>query len=325
MRSRSLSTLAALTLGAAGVALPITSAQAVPTAGVDSVAAAECVTHTDAVGGRSAGERRDPHELSDAKAAAMDRALTQAMKAKGVRVTESGAVATRGKPGGGGGGGTFAGATIPVYWHTITDGAKGQLSSSEISAQISVLNSAYGNSQFTFSLVSTDTTNNPSWYNGITNGSTAEREMKTALHKGGKNALNVYTADLGDSLLGWATFPKSTVDPMDGVVLLDESLPNGSAANYNQGDTGTHEVGHWLGLYHTFQGGCNGKGDYVDDTPAEASPAYACPTGRDSCARSAGLDPIHNFMDYTYDSCMDRFSAGQTTRMQSAWVTYRAS
>ncbi|MBM6404341.1 zinc metalloprotease [Phycicoccus sp. CSK15P-2] len=321
MRTRSLTALAALTLGVAGSVLPLAPAQARTAAGSASVDA-ECTTHSDAVGGRADGQRRDPHELSDAQAAAMDQALKRAMSAQGVSVASNGKVMTEGKAGSAA---AFASATVPVYWHTITDGSRGQLSSAEINSQISVLNSAYSGTGFSFSLVSTDSTNNPSWYNGITNGSSAERQMKNALHEGGKDALNIYTADLGDDLLGWATFPKSSVDPMDGVVLLDESLPGGSATNYNRGDTGTHEVGHWLGLYHTFQGGCNGQGDYVSDTPAEASPAYGCPTGRDSCRRQSGVDPIHNFMDYTYDACMYEFTAGQTTRMQSAWTTYRAS
>ena len=320
MPSRPMTVLATLALGVVTVALPVTNASARPMAG-ESTVTADCVSRTDAASGRHANARFDPHELSNAQAAAMDAALKSAMQAKGITVNAKGQVQTKGKPPAGGG--TFTGATIPVYWHTITDGSKGTLTATEINAQISVLNKAYAGSKFTFSLTSTTTTNNATWYTGLTDGSAAEKAMKTALHQGGKNALNIYTANLGNDLLGWATFPKSTVDPMDGVVLLDESLPGGAATNYNQGDTGTHEVGHWLGLYHTFQGGCTGNGDYVSDTAAEASPAFQCPTGRDSCTRVSGLDPIHNFMDYTYDSCMYEFTTGQTTRMQSAWMTYR--
>ena len=83
-----------------------------------------------------------------------------------------------------------------------------------------------------------------------------------------------------------------------------------------------HKVGHWLALHHTFEGGCNG-GDDVADTPAQETPSFGCPTGKDSCPSLNGLDPIYNFMDYSDDPCLNRFSRGQHSRMKNAWFTWR--
>ena len=155
-------------------------------------------------------------------------------------------------------------------------------------------------------------------------GSAAEREAKSELRQGGSDALNVYAANIGDDLLGWATFPQSytSAPQQDGVVLLLDSMPGGDAAPYNKGDTGTHEVGHWLGLYHTFQGGCSEEERPTSTTPrAEKSPAFGCPDGATRAGRRG--DPIDNFMDYTDDVCMDRFTSGQADRMSAQWTSYR--
>ncbi len=226
---------------------------------------------------------------------------------------------------GGGGGYTPGGGTVNVYAHVIHDGATGNLSSADINAQIDVLNAAYADAGWSFNLVSTDYTDSAYWF-AMTPGSAAESAAKAALRQGGAGDLNLYTANPAGGYLGWATFPwdyASSSDD-DGVVLLHSSLPGGSSAPYNEGDTGTHEVGHWLGLYHTFQGGCRGSGDLVADTPAERSAAYGCPVGRDTCKGSAtGLDPITNFMDYSDDSCMFEFSLEQAARMDANWAAYR--
>jgi Pregnancy-associated plasma protein-A len=217
--------------------------------------------------------------------------------------------------------------TVNVYFHVINKGtgiSNGDVPDDQIQSQIDVLNDAYANSGFSFNLVDVDRTTNATWYT-MAPGTSAEAQAKSALRRGGSSDLNIYTANAGGGLLGWATFPSdyNRAPSSDGVVLLFSSVPGGSAEPYNEGDTGTHEVGHWLGLYHTFQGGCSRSGDYVSDTPSERDPAYGCPVGRDSCARQAGLDPIANFMDYTDDACMDRFSPGQFSRISSLWTTYR--
>ena len=119
-------------------------------------------------------------------------------------------------------------------------------------------------------------------------------------------------------VLWWASLPGT------GLAGESDDEPDG-VLTYDQGDTGTHEVGHWLGLDHTFAGGaCTSPGDKIKDTPTEAGPQFFG-AQRDSCVGSAnrGTDPITNFMDYVDDVCMDNFSADQTRRMRNHWHAFR--
>ena len=222
------------------------------------------------------------------------------------------------------------GGVINVYFHVIRRGtgvSNGDLTTTMINNQMNVLSNAYAMAGWSFNLVAVDRTTNTTWFNSCAS-STVESQMKAALRQGSADDLNIYSCNPSGGLLGWATFPSDyqSRPTLDGVVLLHSSVPGGSAAPYNLGDTATHEVGHWMGLYHTFQGGCarsSTGGDQVADTPAEKSPAYGCPGGRDSCKNLFGLDPIENFMDYSDDACMFEFTAGQDARMDAQFTTYR--
>jgi hypothetical protein len=230
---------------------------------------------------------------------------------------------------------TAGSVTIPVYVHVIRDdGGAGDVPDKRIADQIAVLNASYAgqtggaatNTAFRFALAGTDRTNNTTW-STMGPGSTAERSAKAALRKGGANALNLYFANIGGGLLGWATFPSDyrKKPSQDGVVVLTGSEPGGAVTTYNEGDTATHEVGHWLGLYHTFQGGCSKRNDQVSDTPAEQGPTFGCPApGTLDTCNGAGADPTTNFMDYTDDACMYELTSGQSTRMDAQWSSYRS-
>lgn len=214
--------------------------------------------------------------------------------------------------------------TIPIAFHIITSGNKGNISDDRITEQLTVLNNAYSSLNIKFTLDSVEKVNNSLYYNigpGV-----REFFMKLQLNKNPAEILNVYTLDPSNGVLGWATFPWQYPESsfLHGVVVLNESLPGGNTTAYSLGNTLVHEAGHYLGLYHTFQGGCMAPGDYVDDTPYHADANYGCPSGSNTCT-SEGLDPIENYMNYTDDACMNSFSLGQLDRMEWAITNYKPS
>jgi hypothetical protein len=312
-RRLAVSGVSAIALGAGMAGLP-GSAQAMP---IDAANDTDVCLPGDGTTRGSADYVRDVPQLSAGRVRAMEADLRERIGAD-LQLTEKAAGPIR----------------IDVAVHSIKKRKHGTgVGPQRMSKMVSILNRAFHGGQsgpaiktrFQFRIVSKDWTVNRSWYHA-TLGQARQRAMKRALHVGDAGTLNIYLNKPGDGALGWATFPQSYHDRsrLDGVVIHQESLLGGSIAAYNLGDIVPHEVGHWLGLYHTFQGGCSKRNDRVTDTPAEQSPEFGCTAGRDTCPVKTGRDPIHNFMDYSKDACMNRFTKGQNERMVLHWRAYRS-
>jgi PKD repeat protein len=241
---------------------------------------------------------------------------------------------------------------IPVIVHVIAKkSGVGRIPENYIRSQIDVLNEDYSaldgtlgaggtNVRVRFRLVDKDPQGRPHpGFEYVVNdaffndpGPSAENPMKQALHWDTKRYLNLYTNDAsGGGTLGYATFPQDqngTGGYLDGVVIVHTSFGRDapSGGQYDKGRTATHEVGHYLGLFHTFQNGCSDAanpyrtGDLIRDTSPASGPTFDCPVGARSCS---GLAPIRNYMDYTQDTCMNEFSPEQSNRIRCAIVNYR--
>ncbi len=217
---------------------------------------------------------------------------------------------------------------VPVRFHVISAGRVGRLSRVAVDAQVRALNAAYGGTTggadtgVSFRLIRVDSVDDARWFKRPHD---FQQQMIGSLATGGPGTLNLFTAGVGSDVLGFSTFPQwyRLRPSIDGVVVDYRSVPGGPFEHFSRGYTAVHEIGHWLGLFHPFEGGCRPPGDGVGDTPYEALPTQGCPAVKDSCSEP-GIDPVHNFMDYGFDTCMKEFTAGQGLRIRAMWAAYRA-
>ncbi len=241
--------------------------------------------------------------------------------------------------------------TIPVVVHVVYKAAGENITNAQIQSQIDVLNADFrklnadaslvpaawssiaADCEVNFCLAQRDPAGNAT--TGIERRLTTVTSFSTNdamkyYAQGGLDIwdrtkyLNLWSCNMGGGILGYAQFPGGAA-ATDGVVILYSAFGSGgsAAAPFNKGRTGTHEVGHWLNLYHIWGDdgtGCNGS-DNVSDTPNQADENYGCPAfPQVSCSNGANGDMFMNYMDYTDDACMYMFTAGQKTRMQALFA-----
>ncbi|MBK8922785.1 MAG: T9SS type A sorting domain-containing protein [Saprospirales bacterium] len=243
--------------------------------------------------------------------------------------------------------------TIPVVVHVVWNTTAENISDARILAQIEVLNQDFrrtnadasstpaafqgvaADCEVQFCMAQRDPNGNAT--NGIVRVQTATTSFSTNdnvkfTSSGGSNAwprdqyLNLWVCDLGSGLLGYAQFPGGSAST-DGVVCdyaYFGTTATGATPPFDKGRTATHEVGHWLNCYHIWGDdgtSCSGT-DQVADTPNQADENYGCPAFPTvSCTNGPNGDMFMNYMDYTDDACMNLFTAGQKSRMQSLFNT----
>lgn len=246
--------------------------------------------------------------------------------------------------------------TIPVVFHVVYNNSVENISSNRLIDQLNVLKKDFrkmnsdtnliptpwksiaADTEIDFCLATVDPFGQPT--TGInrvaTNVTSFSTDNKVKFSsQGGADAwprdkyLNIWIADLGSQLLGYAQFPGGAAST-DGVVLhYKYTGTTGAVAPYNKGRTGTHEVGHYFGLYHIWGddfSSCSGS-DNISDTPNQAGENYGCPTYplTDGCSATSPGVMFMNYMDYTNDACMYMFTTGQKNRITQIMNTSRLS
>ncbi|MBK8659490.1 MAG: fibronectin type III domain-containing protein [Bacteroidetes bacterium] len=241
--------------------------------------------------------------------------------------------------------------TIPVVVHVVYNTSAQNVSDAQIQSQLTVLNNDFrklnadwsstpsvfqslvADAEVQFCLAQRDPSGNAT--TGIIRKSTTVTSFSTndnvkRAANGGSDAwpassyLNLWVCNISGGILGYAQFPGGAA-ATDGVVINYTAFgtTGTAAAPFNKGRTATHEVGHWLNLYHIWGDdgtGCTGT-DNVSDTPNQADENYGCPAfPTSSCSNGANGDMFMNYMDYTDDACMFMFTAGQKARMQAMFA-----
>jgi len=233
---------------------------------------------------------------------------------------------------------------IPVVVHIIQSATQGAISDAMVQSQIDVLNEDFralagtlgedGNdAQVEFHLAQVDPNGNPT--TGITrtvnNGWFGDSgDYWTSLHWDTNRYLNIYTNQASGALGYVPDLPQGGIvgDDFDRVVILWSAFGRNAPIGppYDLGRTATHEVGHYFGLFHTFDGGCSSpascysNGDRICDTNPESGPVFGCPGASNSCGLG---DPFHNYMDYSDDICYSEFTSEQVNRLRGTLENWR--
>lgn len=220
---------------------------------------------------------------------------------------------------------------IDMKFFVIHDNDKGKITKKRINDQINILNDAFGgkqhelgvNSKILFRLKQLVYINDNKLYKSC---GKSEDKIVSKYPGDTRKYISVYTCD--DDYLGYAYYPTHEKEgDKTQVVFMNEIAITGSKQIlYNIGMTLVHELGHFFGLPHTFNYDrkCSNNGDDgYTDTPIEKTPNYWCNANRDTCPNHSGKDPIWNYMDYSPDSCMNRFTKQQVNDMIANIDYYR--